>query len=319
MVCAKRIDKMKTFYVLAALIPSLSAFAGQIWYFDQRQASIKINALQYQQTSDSANHDRHWLGIDFKDDPIVGDLSELGTVSGYERLSLTFRKPVLPAIAEEYISAARAWKRSGIEAQLRFLGTLPTEQEAEILKPLCALGIRIRFIATVLPTESEAKNLLGLRDCAEVQFAIGRYFKQDDLTDVRRVLGLPLGVATDYFPTYTHVDLMNTLDSPISVFVTNALPLPENIEPFNQLKRLTRLTLDLTYTPLAENYAAIERLSSERRSELLSLEWRNVQPSQAEIDAWKRLHPASIFLANPVDANTEARLRTLPSEVIFTR
>lgn len=296
------------------LLLGRAAFAGELWHYEIREGVFQTPVAP--ETGRSG--DKFWFAAAFHGDPATVELEAVRGARGYQRVSLAFDRSVSPALGSEYLALAREWSGSGVRGELKFTGTLPTEPESEILKPVCALGVKIRFYSTVLPTPYEAANLLALKDCAEVGFAIGHYFKSEEIPDVRRLSGLPLSLLNDYYPTYAHVDNLNRLEGPLGVQVEALPPTAEQVDVLNRIKRLSSLYVNLDTVPCAGDYdglASLDRGGGAR----LSIRWGFGSPGESDLAAWERLRPEHLiipasFLAT---AGAEDRLRALDSEVIL--
>jgi hypothetical protein len=301
--------------LIALIFVARTALAGDLWYYDWREPPTSHEATRAM----PADQDHHWILMEFSGDPFPGQLGLVSAMRGFERAALLFKRSASPVLGEEYSRLAREWKANGIELQLRFMGTLPTEGEAAALKGACDAGAGIWFISDRLPSAYEATNLATLKSCVRVELVLNRYLLYKDVGELRRIPGIPLGMTNDYLPAYSHVDNFNLLDgNPVSLRVTRSHPDANQVAHLNMIKRLAALHLELDLVPSETQYAALAKLdrAATRR---LSLRWTYGEPRDADLAAWARLKPARIQLPKETLARTElvTALRALPSEIVI--
>ncbi|MBI3555937.1 MAG: hypothetical protein HY074_06725 [Deltaproteobacteria bacterium] len=234
-----------------------------------------------------------------------------------QKISLVFKRPPAPSLADDYVAVARAWRSLGIEHQFKFVGFLPTEQEARILAPVCELGTKIIFITNSVPTAYEAANLQTLKSCVEIDFALGRYPKYSDINDFKSLKDLSLVFVNNYFPAYAHVDTLNLIDSPVALRVTDSVPSADQITLLNQVKRLTGLHWEMNLFPQEDQYALFSRLER-GPSRRFGLRWTLGTPRDQDVEAWVHARPHRIQVSrdNYQAAGVEGKLHSLDGEIL---
>ncbi|MBI3542280.1 MAG: hypothetical protein HY075_03260 [Deltaproteobacteria bacterium] len=294
-------------------VTSFNAAAAEVWFYELRQPPS--DAVAWARPATDADH--HWALVEFDSYPYPGQLAKLADAGNAERVSLLFKSAPAPALAAEYVELARAWKAQGIAGQLKFQGVLPTADEARLLRPVCDLGVKVFFISSSLPTTYEAGNLATLKDCVEVDLAIGRYLKYGDLKDLKPLAGVQLALVNNYFPQYVHTDTLNLLENPVGLHVGDATPGEDHVALLNTVKRLTSLFWQIDFVPDATQYAILAKLdrSHGRR---LSLRWSYGPFRVEDVRAWRQLKADRVQVSaqNFERAELRAELRSLPGEVV---
>ncbi len=303
----------RLFAACLILSSSLPAAAADVWFYELREPP-RAGHVWNQPLLDN---NKHWLLTEFEVDPYPGQLPAMREPGNAQKISLVFKRSPAPALADDYVAVARAWRSQGIEHQFKFVGTLPTEQEAKILAPVCELGTKIVFITNSIPTAYEAANLQTLKTCVEVDFALGRYMKYSDVNDFKLLQGLSLVFVNNYFPSYAHVDTLNLIDNPVALRVTDSVPSADQITLLNQVKRLTSLHWELNLFPMDEQYALFSRLER-GPSRRFGLRWALGTPRDQDVEAWVHARPHRIQVSRDVfqAAGVENRLRALDGEVL---
>jgi len=288
------------------------AFGGELWFHELRDG---VYGTPVAPAVGQAG-DKYWLAAEFRDDPATVELDAVRDARGYQRVTLVFNRSVSPALSGHYLELARGWNGAGVRGELKFVGSLPTESEMEILKPVCDLGVKIYFFTALLPTPYEAANVQSLKGCVEVAFAIGRYFKSEEIPDVKRLSGLPLLLANDYYPTYPHVDHLNRLDNALALQVTGLPPTAEQVQVINKVKNLASLYVNLDRFPGDGEYDGLASLNRAPQARL-AIRWGFGTPRDSDLDAWESVRPDRLIV--PVSfldsAQRESRLRALNGEV----
>jgi len=308
------------FILGCALLSSLigNSFAAErcagarVWHYTE-QTQLRLTADKTPVCPDG-----NWGLAEFKQDPYSDAIRALHQNQSIERTTLVFHRPPLVTLKSEYELAAKDWLQTQRTAEFKFLNLFPTEFEAETLEPACNTGsITITFLTRNLPTEYEAANVRRLKNCARVQFVLGRYLKREDLVEAKRLQGIPLMIHNDYFPSKEHVAVLNQLESPLLLSIENALPSAEHIEALNQTVQLKALSLDLSHQPSSEQYLLLKNLSASKEGKL-SVRWNLGSMSSQDLTALKSLTLARITVSSLIYSRAELtqELRHVSSELI---
>ena len=294
-------------------LASQATASADVWFYELREPPT----VKHTWNQPLTDNNKHWILTEFEVDPYPGQLPAMRQPGNAQKISLVFKRPPAPALADDYVALARAWRAEGIENQFKFVGSLPTEQEARILAPVCEQGTKIIFITNSVPTSYEAANLQTLKSCVEIDFALGRYIKYDDLADFKALKNLALVFVNNYFPSYAHVDVLNLIDSPVALRVTDSVPSADQITLLNQVKRLTSLHWEVNLFPEDNQYALFSRLER-GPGRHFGLRWALGTPRDQDVEAWVKALPHRIQVSRDVFQATgvEGRLRALDGEIL---
>lgn len=305
---------MKVFALFVLLCIINQTQAAEFWFYKWRDSTQLSSPDLFKSRGTSA--DKNGLVITFHQDPYTGQLNTLRDLSSYQAVTLIFERPPAAALAQEYSELAQAWASAKIEGQFTFVGSLPTELEAQILSTACSARIRLVFITRVLPTSYESENLRKLGSCVNVKFALGRYFRDQDLADLRALADLPLSLVNNYLPAYTHVDALNRLKNPVTLDVTQTLPDAEQVDLLQQIRTLTRVLFEPGLFPDDKQYAVLKDFRNRRQ---LGFRWTQGRPRESDLKMLSELGLGLVLVPQETleDPSAEKILRSLNGKVVF--
>lgn len=271
-------------FAAVLLCVSIPTFAADIWFYEWRAPQTQPLVA-----SDAPENGRRWIVTEFSSDPYPGQLLKIAQSTGFERATMIFTRPPAPALAQDYVELARSFKQKGITLDYKFTRSFPTEDEARMLQAACDLGTRISFISAQLPTEYESANLKMLAGCVRVVLAIGHYPRSDEMDFFTPLKGLPLTLVNNYYPSSQHVDVLNRLETPLVLQITDSAATAEQIAQLNRVERLTSQHISLNYVPSAEQYRVLHNVN--RANRFFSLKWDFGQAQAADVEAWASINP----------------------------
>jgi hypothetical protein len=141
-----------------------------------------------------------------------------------------------------------AWKKLAVRgAELVVLdGGLPTDDEIDRLNRIGLAGHL--FVLTGFPGEDDAKRLARLQGPVSLTLVTRLYPRFVDRDSFRALPpGLPLLFSTDYWPWYTHMDVMNMIPQPLRLRVKDMFPPEESLQYLHAIKRLREVSVDTDY------------------------------------------------------------------------
>ena len=142
------------------------------------------------------------------------------------------------------------WKKladQGVELITFGIG-IPNDDQIQVLNDI---GFsRINLTLTDFLTEDQAKHLLALKCSVSLSYALNRY---PLFLEKPAFLVLPSSVpvlyATDYWPTYDHMDIMNMIPQMQKIHITNILPTEKEQPYLHGIKNLSEIIVDLDSDP----------------------------------------------------------------------
>lgn len=211
---------------------------------------------------------------------------------------------------EDSLPEWKALASQGI--QLVILGKvgLPTDDEARRLN---ATGVEhCLFVLDYYPDEIEAKRLAQLQCHVSLTFAMAAYPKYEDKPGLAAIPeSIPLLFATDYWPSYTHMDVLNLLPHAKSLRVLGMLPPDEQVQYLRGIKKLESVQLNIEFDPETADW---------KKFDGLPLVWtsQNHVPAQTALDAFGRSDGRSLrklIIDNDTPLTPEERDRIEKSAV----
>ncbi len=242
-------------------------------------------------------------------DPTTTDLEALLKLQNADRLEIGVLRYPFP-------SESAAWKKLASRgAQINIIeGILPSP---EGLKFLDSLGFKkILFVITGPQEPSFAAALETLH--AEVALtyagrAYPKYLDKDSWTAIPA--RVPLNIATDFWPGYTQMDLLNILSMPQTIRVRDMFPPDDTFPYLLNIKKLQWVTLDTDFDPWDQG-AVWKKFGA------MKVRWnrRGIVPSEDVLRAFAESAPSElrslvIDTENELSSEERARLERLPIPV----
>lgn len=281
------------------ILPSLNCVAGEIWFYDYREPPNTFKSRSNAQSSG----ERHWIWTEFNEDPYPGQLRAVAKAHDYDRASLLFKHAPLPGLTEEYAELAQTWASRGVRGQLKFIGVLPNEGEAGILKPACDAGLKITFISAQIPSAYEVSNLLKLKECVDVLFVLNRYPKYNEISVFQSLAPVKFGFAVPFYPSYAQMDVLNIINLPTSLEFTDGFPSLEDLDYLNHVKHLETEYIDFAIVPTSDQYSVLTHL--DRQGRRLCLNWGFSTASHEDVAAWLKLFPNRLQIGKGIFESAE--------------
>ncbi len=241
-------------------------------------------------------------------DPDSISLRALDRLRGADRIQVEVsRYP-----GEDTLEAWRLLASHGVELVVIGSG-LPTDDEIRRLNE--GHFTRLILVSTAYPGPEEGKRLEQLNAEVSLSFptrVYPRFMDKDGLLAVPAQI--PLLIATDYWPSYTHMDLFNLLPHAVRLRVADLLPHEEDVQYLLNIKRLRDVDLTTDFDPTPEEW---------RRLGSLRTQWtvKNRVPSESSLSDFKQgraLAPTLSLIIDqdqPLDASDRAMLERQPFAV----
>jgi hypothetical protein len=176
-------------------------------------------------------------------DPATWALEPILRLRGADRLRLQFtRYP-----GEDSADVLRQLAARGAELVMLDAG-FPTDDEIERLNRI-GFGSCV-LVMTSFPGEGDGARLSRLRCPTQLTFVTRMYPRFVDKESFLEIpAGIPLLFATDYWPWYSHMDVLNLLPQTIHVRVSDMFPADENYEYLLNIQRLGEIQVNAPFEP----------------------------------------------------------------------
>jgi hypothetical protein len=209
------------------------------------------------------------------EDPFAEELKQVAQLKGADRILIEVRRfPGEDSLPE--------WKKlaaQGVEL-VGFGSGFPTDDEIRRLNE--AGFAKIRIAISYFPGPEDAMSLGKLHASVALTFAAGQFPRSEDKPGLLAIPAqIPLLFVTDYWPSYTHMDLLNLLPQPRSLRVTDMLMPDESVDYVRHIQKLQSIEMETGFDPAASDW---------KRFEGLPLTWtsKNHVPPAETLDAFAR-------------------------------
>jgi len=175
-------------------------------------------------------------------DPASFEIEALEALQGVDRLMISMER-----LPNE--STLASWKSLARRQNLILIGFgsgLP--QDSEITR-LNQIGPRSTlFVLPYYPDPAEAAHLTGLRAPTAITFAttaLPRFLDRDGLQAIP--FSVPLLFVSEYWPWYSHMDVLNMTPHDKRLRIRDSLPSPEALEYLHHIRNLKEVALETTH------------------------------------------------------------------------
>jgi hypothetical protein len=175
------------------------------------------------------------------DSPAAWDLDAVAQLRGADRIQIEVKS----FIGEDAVESWKKVAQKGIEL-VGFNRGIPSEDEADRLN---RIGFaRYTFVLAGYPGPEEAHRLARLQAPVSLTIVTHAYPRFEDRAGLLAVpASVPLLHSTDYWPWYTHMDLMNQLPQAERLRVKDMFPPEEELPYLKNIKKLDEVIVDTNF------------------------------------------------------------------------
>ena len=236
---------MRTFILFFLVLPFLQSFDAhaaplhETWVTSQAPMASDIEAWKKMKTGEAGRSYLIQLG-----DPTSFELEQLLTFNADDHIRLEVTRIPSEDVREMYTKlASRGAEFISLE------GKLPTQDEVNRLKKIGFSSTLFALVAA--PNPNQAKLLHDLPGKLSFSLVLRHYPKYVEREQFMALPATsPFLFIMDFWPGYTHMDVLNTLPHKKRLRVRDVFPAPKDQWPYiNAIKNLDEIAFELSYLP----------------------------------------------------------------------
>ena len=244
----------------------------------QAQVPIETFIVQGAPTSDQL---AQWSALPGTRDYVIqlssteDDLSGLTQLQGARKITVEF--PDFPA--EDDIAAWQLLANQGVEF-VAASAFMPAQVDIDRLNRVGFTQCNIRLSFYPDPADAQRTTQLGCNPSFEF---VGNYPKYAEKDGVAALPARsPLTFHVDFWPYYTHMDVLNLIPQPIHLWIQGMYPPADELQYLHNLRRLNQVTVETDFDPISpDDWKIFGNINVTWRS-------KNRVPSAAGLEAFQK-------------------------------